>query len=336
MQSYVLESFGSGVAGLLLAERPEPTPGPSEVIIRVRARSLNFRDLRILEGLYPVPATSGVAALSDGAGEVLAVGNAVTRVSAGDRVVAAYFPRWIDGRFSLSMAAEQFGCTRDGMLAPLVAVPEAAVVRIPDNLSFEEAATLPCAGVTAWAALHGPRPLSASESVLTLGTGGVALAALQFAKALGATVIATTSSAAKAERVRALGADFVVNYRDRLDWSQAVREATGGRGVDHVVETGTLGTLMQSVAALATEGELALVAALDPGQIEARALFANATSLRRIYVGSRAHLEAAVELVSSAGIRPIIDRVFRFSEARDAYSYAATRQQFGKVVIIDD
>ncbi len=336
MQSYILESFGAGVAGLVLAERPEPIPGPGEVVIRVRARSLNFRDLRILDGLYPVPASSGVAALSDGAGEVAAVGSAVTRVSAGDRVVAAYFPQWIHGRFSLSMAAEQFGCTRDGMLAPLVAVPEAAVVRIPDNLSFEEAATLPCAGVTAWAALHGPRPLAAGESVLTLGTGGVAMAALQFAKALGATVIATTSSVAKAERVRALGADVVVNYRDRPDWSQAVREATGGRGVDHVVETGTLGTLMQSMAALATEGELALVAALDPGQIEARALFANATSLRRIYVGSRAHLEAAVELVSSVGIRPIIDRVFRFSEARDAYSYAATRQQFGKIVVVDD
>ncbi|TCR67897.1 NAD(P)-dependent alcohol dehydrogenase [Rhizobium sp. BK376] len=336
MQSYVLDSFGSGTTGLLLAERPEPTPKPNEVVLRVRARSLNFRDLRILEGLYPVHANRGVAALSDGAGEVMAVGSAVTRVSIGDRIVVAYFPRWVDGRFSLSMAGEQFGCTRDGMLAPLVAVPEAAAVRIPDNLSFEEAATLPCAGVTAWAALHGPRPLAAGESVLTLGTGGVALATLKFAKALGATVIAATSSAAKAERLRALGADVVVDYRDRSDWSQAVRQATGGRGVDHVVETGALGTLMQSVAALATEGELALVAALDPGQIEARTLFANATSLRRIYVGSRAHLEAAVQLVGSAGIRPVIDRVFGFSEARDAYSYAEKRQQFGKIVIVGD
>jgi NADPH:quinone reductase-like Zn-dependent oxidoreductase len=169
MKAYQFETFGAGLAGLVLAERPEPEPGPHEVLIRVHARSLNFRDVRILAGLYPVPGKLGVTALSDGAGAVVALGKDVTRVAVGDRVASSYFPQWRDGRFAMQLALDQFGCTRDGMLAPFAVVDENAAVKIPSHLSYEEAATLPCAGVTAWAALLGPRPVMPGDTVLTIG-----------------------------------------------------------------------------------------------------------------------------------------------------------------------
>lgn len=233
---------------------------------------------------------------------------------------------------SPEMALEQFGCTRDGMLADYVLAGEQAFVGIPAHLSFEEAAALPCAGVTAWHALNGRRPILPGETVLTIGSGGVALFALQFARLSGAEVIAVTSSAEKARRLRELGAHTVVDRSATPDWERAVRSATGGRGVDHVVETGGLESLPKSLAAAAPEAEVALVAALGQGALDVSAL-RGLVNLRRLFVGSRAHFEAMNRAVALHALRPVIDRVFRFDEAREAYARLEAQQHFGKIVI---
>jgi NADPH:quinone reductase-like Zn-dependent oxidoreductase len=336
LKAYCFAKFGVGLDGLMLDERPEPKPGRNEVVIEVRARSLNYRDLLILAGVYPIPARVGATALSDGAGEVVAVGDDVTRVAIGDRVTATYFPRWIDGRFSMDLASEQFGCARDGMLAQFVVASEQAVVKIPVHLSFEEAATLPCAAVTAWAALVGPKPVLPGETVLTIGSGGVALFALQFAKLFGARVITITSSDAKIERLKQLGADEVINHRSTPEWGRAIRDLTSGHGVEHVVETGSAETLATSINCAAAEGMVSVVAALGAGSIDARSVFANPALVRRTYVGSRAHMEAANKAIAQHRMRPVIDRVFEFPEARQAYEYFEARKHMGKVVIAGD
>jgi NADPH:quinone reductase-like Zn-dependent oxidoreductase len=336
MKAHQFEKFGAGLAGLALVERPEPKPGRSEVLIRVHARSLNFRDVRILAGLYPVPARLGITALSDGAGEVVAIGEDVTRVAVGERVAASYFPQWRDGRFAMQLALDQYGCTRDGMLAPLALADENAVVRIPSHLSYEEAATLPCAGVTAWAALRGPRPVVPGDTVLTIGSGGVALFALQFARMFGARVIALTSTEAKAEQLKKLGADEVVNYRAVPEWAQRrVRELTDGGGVEHVIDTGGLDTLPRSIAATREEGVVTVVAALGPGQLNPL-VFANPVMVRRVYVGSRAHFEAMNRAISAHHMKPVIDRVFGFEQTKQAFEHFEARRHVGKVVIAGD
>lgn len=333
MQAYHLDKFDS-IDGIVRRDSPTPRPDAGEVLVRVRARSLNYRDLLILNKRYPVPAKPGVVPFSDGAGEVVEVGEGVSRVAVGDRVAGIYFPRWIDGRMSLDMAFEQFGCTRDGMLAEFVVANGQALVKIPSHLSFEEAATLPCAGVMAWSSLTSMRPLLPGEMVLTIGTGGVALFALQFAKLFGARVIAITSTDEKAKRLKQLGVDDVVNYKAVPDWERAVRELTGGRGVDHVVETGAIDTLPRSLAAAASEGQIALVAALGIGTLNADALRALVT-ICRLYVGSRAGFEAMNGAITQSRLRPIIDRVFRLNDAKAAYAHFEARQHVGKVVIAD-
>jgi NADPH:quinone reductase-like Zn-dependent oxidoreductase len=335
MQAYYFERFGVGLDGLVLGERAEPHPEANEVLVRIHARSVNYRDVRILDGLYPVPGRAGTVALSDGAGEVVAVGSGVGRVAVGDRVAATYFPRWIDGTFALGLSADQFGCTRDGMLAPLVVVNEAVLVKFPAHLSFEEAATLPCAGLTAWSALLGPRPILPGEIVLTIGTGGVALFALQFAKLFGARVVSITSTEAKAKRLRELGADEVINYVTRPDWDRAVRERTGGRGVDHVIETGSIDTLTRSIACTAEGGVVTFVAALGDGSFDPRCLF-NPVMIRRTYVGSRVGFETMHRAISVNRLQPVIDRVFQFADTKDAYRYFGGRRHIGKVVISGD
>jgi len=334
MKAYQFEKFGAGLTGLVLAERPEPEPGPHQVLIRVHARSLNFRDARILAGLYPVPGKLGITALSDGAGEVVATGEGVTRVAVGDRVAATYFPQWLCGRFAMQLALDQYGCTRDGMLAPFVVADENAVVKMPAHLSYEEAAALPCAGVTAWAALLGPRPVMPGDTVLTIGSGGVALFALQFARMFGARVIALTSTDEKAERLKQLGADDVVNYRAVPQWEHRVRELSEG-GVEHVIDTGGLDTLARSIAATREEGVVTVVAALGPGQLDPR-VFANPVMVRRVYVGSRAHFEAMNRAIAAHRLKPVIDQVFGFGQTKEAYEHFEARRHFGKVVIAGD
>jgi NADPH:quinone reductase-like Zn-dependent oxidoreductase len=333
MQAYYFDKLGNGLDSLTLGERPEPRPGRSEVLIKVRARSLNYRDLLILTGRYAFPGKTGIIALSDGAGEVVALGEGVTRVAIGDRVACSYFPRWVDGPISLDMASDQFGLTRDGMLAPLVIADEQAVVSVPAHMSFAEAATLPCTAVTAWSSLTGPKPLRPGETVLTIGTGGVALFALQFAKHFGARIIALSSTEDKIQRLKQLGADEAISYRE-VNWPGTIRELTNGIGVEHVVETGGLDTLPKSISCAADEGIINVVAALGQGTIDA-GIFRNRVLVRRIYVGSRRQFEAMNRAIALHKLRPIIDQIFSFANTRGAYQYFEARQHFGKVVIAD-
>jgi NADPH:quinone reductase-like Zn-dependent oxidoreductase len=332
MQAYYFDHLGTGLNGLMLGERPEPKPGRNEVLIKVHARSLNYRDLLILTGRYAFAGKTGKIALSDGAGEVVALGEGVTRVTIGDRVACGYFPRWLDGSISMELAAVQFGCTLDGMLAPFAVADEQAVVKIPAHLSYQEAATLPCAAVTAWSSLTGPRPVLPGDTILTIGTGGVALFALQLAKLFGTRVIAITSTSAKAARLKQLGADDVVNYRSSPDWDVQILRLTGGHGVEHVVETGGLDTLPKSIACAADQGVINVVAALGQGAVDA-SVFRSRVLIRRIYVGSRTQFETMNRAIALHRLRPVIDRVFSFSEAKQAYQHFEARQHIGKVVI---
>jgi NADPH:quinone reductase-like Zn-dependent oxidoreductase len=334
MYSYRVEK-GAGIAALTLREEPPPTPGRGQVIVRVRAVSLNFRELMIVEnGVYPLPIKPDLIPVSDGAGEVVAVGEGVTRVKLGDRVVGQIFTQWIDGPFGWGHAA-QLGGSLDGMLTELAVLPEEAALPVPAHLSFEEAATLPCAAVTAWNALVGAAPLSPGQTVLTLGSGGVSLFALQLAKLFGARVIATTSSTDKARRLTALGADAVVDYRANPDWHLAVRELTGGAGVDRIVEVGGPGTLARSLRCVAADGHLSLVGGLstDTAPLEPSAFNAFVGTIRRIAVGNRAQFVAMNRAIEHHKLRPVIDRVFGFREAADAFRYYAAGNTFGKVVI---
>ncbi|MFJ6082266.1 NAD(P)-dependent alcohol dehydrogenase [Streptomyces sp. NPDC092369] len=339
MRTYHLETLGSldGIVARDTARRPEP--GPRDLVVRMRTVSLNRRDLLILDGRYPLKATPDTIPLSDGAGEVVAVGEEVTRFSVGDRVTSTYFPRWLDGRITPALI-DQPGVTLPGMLAEYVRLDQDAAVAVPDHLTWEEAAALPCAGVTAWNAVTGgAEPVLPGETVLILGTGAVALFAVSFAKALGAEVVATTSAPAKAERLKALGADHVVNYTQNPAWWRDVRELTDGRGADLVVETGGPETVEQSVRAAALYGRIALVAANSPHrtslEISTDALGSALVTLRRLFVGSRAHFERMNRAITLHALHPPVDRVFGFGhdEVRNAYAYYATGAAFGKVVI---
>jgi NADPH:quinone reductase-like Zn-dependent oxidoreductase len=322
--------------GIVERETPTPSPGPSEILVRVRAMSLNKRDLFILQGTYPIAAKPGVVALSDGAGEVVAVGDRVTRFRVGDRVAGNYFPRWKSGPIEPDVF-DQLGCTLDGMLTELAILHEEWAVRIPDGLSWEEAATLPCAAVTAWNSLVGPVPVLAGQTVLTLGTGGVSLFSLQFAKALGARVIITTSRDQKTDRLKELGADVVINYAENPEWGKAVRDATGGRGVDLVVETMGADTIEQSMRAVALHGQIMLLIARGTQkshiEISAQAYGATTATLRRLFVGSRSSFEAMNRAIEVTRLKPQIDRVFPFSEAPQALNYYRSGKPFGKVVV---
>ncbi len=335
MRTYQLEELGDP-GGIVERQREPPDPGPHEIVVRVRATALNKRDLFILGGTYPLRARPRVVPLSDGAGEVVRVGDQVTRFRLGDRVAGNYFARWKSGPIAPDVF-DQLGCTLDGMLTELALLDEEWAVRVPDHLSWEEAATLPCAGVTAWNSVVGPVPVTAGQTVLTLGTGGVSLFALQFAKALGARVIVTTSSNEKGARLKQLGADVVVNYAEDPEWGRTVRDATGGVGVDLVVETMGPDTIEQSMRAVGLHGQVMLLIARGKERpdihISAASYGMTVATIRRLFVGSRASFEAMNRAIAVGGIRPIIDRTFAFSEVHDAYRYFARGKAFGKVVI---
>ncbi|MEV7611770.1 NAD(P)-dependent alcohol dehydrogenase [Streptomyces sp. NPDC089799] len=339
MRAYRLESFGD-IEGIVLGDRgprvPEPA-GPTGIVVAVRAASLNRRDLMILDRSYPLPGVPGVVALSDGAGEVVAVGDAVTRFAVGDRVACAYFPRWRTGPITPE-AVDQPGCTLDGMLAEYAVLDEEWAVAVPAHLSWEEAATLPCAAVTAWSALTGGAPLLPGQTVLTLGTGPVALFAVQFATMLGCRVVATTSGGAdKAERLKQLGAESVVDYVREPEWGARVKELTDGRGADLVVETGGPATIEQSVRASALYGQIALLITAGGGrsgiEISNEAYANSLATIRREFVGSRDRFEAMNRAITTHGLRPVIGRVHSFDEAHAAYRGYASDAPFGKVVI---
>ncbi|MGX7872306.1 zinc-dependent alcohol dehydrogenase family protein [Mesorhizobium sp. ORM6] len=260
MQSYRLAEQGDGIDRLVMREEAVPQPGPHQVLVRVRAASLNRRDTMILNGTYPLPPRPGIVPLSDGAGEVVAIGDGVTRFAVGDRITGSYFARWVDGRMHPGMV-DQLGCTLDGMLSEYALLDEQWAVRLPEHLSWHEAATLSCAGLTAWSALTTwelPKP---GQWVLVIGSGGVALFALQFAKLMGCRVAAVTSRAEKAGRFRALGADLVITAAEAPQWGMRLREQTGG--IDQVIETGGPATFAQSLIASALYGRIVLLTVQD-------------------------------------------------------------------------
>lgn len=301
----------------------------------MRATSLNRRDVGILKGFYPIGDRTELIPLSDGAGEVVAIGSGVTRVAVGDHVAATFFQTWIDGRPAAATGASALGGALDGMLAEYLVLHERGLVVLPSAMSFEAAATLPCAGVTAWNGLVTQGRLAAGDTVLLQGTGGVAIFGLQIAVAAGAKAVITSGSDAKLERARAMGAAATVNYRTTPDWEQAVIAATGGRGADQVLELGGAGTLAKSLAAAAPGGHLALIGGLAGfgGNLGALPLIARSLTASGIRVGSRANFEALLAFVGRHRIEPVIDRVFAFGEAAEAYAYMDAGSHFGKVVI---
>jgi NADPH:quinone reductase-like Zn-dependent oxidoreductase len=333
MRRYRLSGHGA-IEKLDIVEAPSPQPGPGEAVVRMRAASLNPRDLMVILGPSPYGPRPGLTPLSDGAGEVLRVGEGVEGLAVGDRVVASFRPGWTDGPLDPAAIAGDLGGGADGVLAEEVCLPAEALVLLPANLGFEAAATLPCAAVTAWRALDVPR-LSPQATVLVQGTGGVSLFALQLAVDRGCRVIATTSSAAKGELLSRLGADVVIDRTRDPDWDTAVRAATGGRGADRVVEVGGAGTLARSFAAAAHGGEIALVGLLsDPmAQVSPLPVLSRMLTLRGVSVGSRADLEAVVALAAADRLRPVIDGVFAFGDALQALRRLQLREHVGKIVI---
>lgn len=334
MKIWTLKKGATSLDDLVQGEFEKPSPGPGEVLIRVRACSINYRDHLIPLGQYMGGTIDrDITPLSDGVGEVEAVGPGVTRFKAGDRVAGTFFQNWVSGPPGPDIGPALGAPPAKGMLCEYVTLPEQGVVPMAKSLSFEEAATLPCAGVTAWNALmEGTPPVIAGKWVAVLGTGGVSLLALQIAKAAGARVIATSSSDEKLERVKAMGADAIVNYKTVPEWGREVARMTGG--ADHVVEVGGQGTLAQSMAAIGFGGEIALIGVLSrEGSVSPRDMMFKAGRMRGIFVGSAAMARSLNSAIDTCGIKPVVDRVFAFDEAKAAYAYHASPALFGKTVI---
>jgi NADPH:quinone reductase-like Zn-dependent oxidoreductase len=324
-----------GIDSLKLVERATPKPRPSEVLMRVCATSLNYRDLVTVKG---GAVTRGIrlplVPLSDGAGEVVEVGTEVTRFKPGQRVVGSFFQHWLAGSPHSSFFRSALGGALDGMLTEYIALSEQGLVPIPEYMNFEEAATLPCAAVTSWNALVSMGRVTAGETVLVLGTGGVSIFALQFARMHGARVIATSSSDAKLARLRELGAFGVINYKTTPDWDAKVLEMTRGEGVDHVIEVGGAGTLPKSIRAVKLGGRISLIGLLAGGaQIDPMPMLLKSVTLQGIFVGSREMFEEMNRAMEINSVHPVIDRVFPFAQAGDAYKYLESGSHFGKVCI---
>jgi NADPH:quinone reductase-like Zn-dependent oxidoreductase len=287
----------------------------------------------LLEGTYPLPAVPDIVPLSDGVGEVTAVGAGVTRVTAGDRVTSTYYLHWTDGPQRLAHVLEQYGANHDGWLARYILLEADSVVQVPDHLTDPEAASLTCGGVVAWAALTKPVPVRPGETVLIVGTGSVALFAVQFAQLHGARVVCVTSSAGKARRLRELGADAVIDRNETADWEHAVMEFTGGDGVEHVVDAVGMTTMRKSAACGAFNARITVIGAFPATEPVSDPFGGRYLSIRRIAVGSRADFEAMNRAILARRMRPVIDRVLPFGEATQAYRYFRDGNPFGKVVV---
>ena len=324
-----------GLENLKVVSVPVGEPGPGEVRVRLRAASLNYRDLMTVEGTYnpklQLPRIPG----SDGAGEVTAVGEGVTEFKVGDRVTSLFFQDWLDGDQLPETGKSALGGAIDGTFVTERVFREDGVIQTPEFLSDEEAATLPCAALTAWNALVEKGHLRAGETVVVMGTGGVSLFALQLAKAQGARVILTSSSDEKLERGRALGADEAINYRTTPEWDAEVLRLTGGRGADHVVEVGGSGTLPRSLKAVRPNGHVYLIGVLsEPGKgVDVMPVLSKSIYLNGVYVGSRAMFARMNAALAVNGIKPVVDRVFGLEEGRAALEYLKSGGHFGKVVL---
>ena len=335
MKKYQLLKGSTDMSSLKVIECDEPKPTAGQALIRVHATSLNYRDHAVATGQY----FGGVlqrdtVPLSDGVGEVVAVGADVSRIKEGDRVAGNFFQGWVDGVPDRT-ALNALGSPADGMLAEYVVLDEQGVVTIPEHLSYEEAATLPCAAVTAWNALMVSGSLKAGQSMLALGTGGVSIFALQFAKMSGAKVIITSSDDAKLERAKELGADDTINYKTSPDWAEEVLKLTNGKGVDHLVEVGGAGTLSKSIQAVGYRGQISLIGVLSgrEGDTNPHGLMLKNACMTGIFVGSRVMFEQMNKAISINEMHPVVDKVFPFEEAADAYAYQLAGKHFGKAVI---
>jgi len=324
---------GFGLDNLVLVDRPDPTPGPGQVLVRVRAASLNYRDLLVAKGQYNPRLQFPRVLGSDAAGEVVAVGGGVTRYRPGERVVGCFFQDWDAGPITEAAARSSRGSERDGVFAELVVFEQGGVVPVPPGLGFEEAATLPCAALTAWNALTTDFNVK-GRAVLLQGTGGVSIFALQFAKALGARALITSGHDDKLARALKMGADAGTNYKANPDWDKWARQETGGAGVDLVVEVGGAGTLDRSVKATRYGGRVALIGVLaGGGNFNPVQVLMKAVTVRGVFVGSREMFEAMNGFIEQARIKPVIDRVFPLAQAADAFRYLESGAHFGKVVI---
>jgi NADPH:quinone reductase-like Zn-dependent oxidoreductase len=332
MRAYEIIGEG-GIDALALSERADPKPGPGEVLVRVRASSINYRDLMTVIDPGPRGIPYPRIPNSDGAGEVLEVGAGVTRFKAGDKVCGTFFQGWIDGPITAGDMGRALGGTAEGMLAEMRVLREDGLVAMPEGLSFDEAATLPCAALTAWNSLVEVGGVKPGATVLLLGTGGVSIVALQLCRMLGARAVITSSSEEKLERAKALGAWKTVNYRSNPDWEKSVLDLTGGRGVDHTVEVGGAGTLEKSVASTKVGGSIGLIGVLTGGQINPALVMRKSIRLQGIYVGNRRMFEDMNRAIEHHGMRPVIDATHDFDDARGAYHAMRAAGHFGKLVV---
>jgi NADPH:quinone reductase-like Zn-dependent oxidoreductase len=334
MRAYQLPKGGAGIDALTEAERSDPKPAYRQVLVKVKACSLNFRDLAIARGSYRMPVRDNITPLSDGAGEVIEIGSGVSRVKVGDRVAGNFFQRWPGGEPAADVHKSALGGGIDGMLADYAVLEEDGVVKLPAHLSFEEGATLPCAAVTVWHAMMEHAKLKAGDTILLQGTGGVSIFGLQFARAMGIRAIITSSSDEKLGRAKALGAAFGINYKTTPEWEKAAMEFTGS-GVDQVVEVGGAATLTRSFGAIRAGGSITLIGGLSGGASELNPglIFSRRANVRGISVGSTQMFEAMNRAVEVNAIKPVIDKVFAFADAPEAYRHMALGAHFGKIVI---
>lgn len=334
MRIYQLPEAGK-IENLRLAEAETPEPMRKQVLVRIKAASLNYRDLLVARGTYGRSALpTNLIPLSDGAGEVVAVGADVKHFKQGDRVAGIFHQNYLAGEITDEVLGSSLGGDIDGVLAEFRVFEEHGLVKIPEHLSYEEAATLPCAAVTAWNALFGLRRIGPGDTVLTLGSGGVSVFALQFAHHAGARVIATSSSDEKLLRLKELGADELINYKKTPDWEREVLELTGGRGVDNIVEVGGAGTLPRSLSCVRRGGSVNVIGLLaGTGDIDPMIVLGKSIIMRGIFVGSRETFAEMNRGISRNRIKPIIDRVFPFEETVDAYKHLESGKHFGKIVV---
>jgi NADPH:quinone reductase-like Zn-dependent oxidoreductase len=335
MRAYQLPKGGAGIEALVKVERPDPKPAYRQVLVKVKACSLNFRDLGIVRGSYRMPVREDLIPLSDGAGEVIETGPGVTRVKVGDRVAGCFFQRWAGGEAPPDVHATALGGGIDGMLAEYAVLEEDGTVKIPEHLSLEEGATLPCAGVTVWHAMMEHAKLIAGQTVLLQGTGGVSIFGLQLARAMGIDAVITSSSDEKLARAKALGASHGINYVTTPDWEKAAQRLTGGRGVDHVVEVGGAATFTRSFGAIRVGGKISMIGGLSgpASELNPGLIFARRANVQGISVGSMQMFEAMNRAIAANGIKPVLDKVFPFDEVQAAYRHMASGAHLGKIVI---
>ena len=326
---------GSSIEELAFDKVDVAEPGAGQVLVAMKAVSLNYRDLAVVTGRYPRNASQPTVVASDGAGEVIAVGDGVTGFRPGDRVVGSFFQSWITGPFAREHGASALGGAIDGVLTQYRVFDQQGLLPVPEHLSFEEAATLPCAGLTAWNALVPSCHVQAGDTVLLLGTGGVSIFGLQFAKMHGARAIITSSSDAKLARAKTLGADETINYKTQPEWDKEVLRLTGGNGVDIVLEVGGGETFVRSMSSVRASGQIAVIGVLTgmAGAVPLGFIGLQTLSVRGIFVGSRAMFDDMNRAIAANGLRPVVDRVFPFEQSADALRYLQSAQHFGKIVI---